>query len=172
MERPKATRIGAACSRSERASGTSVNHLRLCQGGADQPFGNQNALLAFFSRAEGCACGAAGTPFRTMEAELTVETRDLRRSKRRRVLIRATIITVDGAQSARVRDLATTGAGIVSDRALDPGSDVIFKRGNLLVAARVVWASGNEAGLEFYRPLPLEELTQSFPADKQLFFPG
>lgn len=92
---------------------------------------------------------------------MTVETRDLRRSTRKRVLMRATIVTVDGAQSARVRDLAETGAGILCDTPLTAGSDVIFKRGNLLVAARVVWTEGAEAGLEFYRPLPLEEFTES-----------
>ena len=75
--------------------------------------------------------------------------------------MRATIITVDGAQSARVRDLTDTGAGIVSDLPLDEGTDVIFNRSNLLVAARVVWTHGTEAGLEFYRPVPLEELTGS-----------
>ena len=90
---------------------------------------------------------------------MTVETRDLRRSKRKRVLMRATVISVDGAQSARVRDLAETGAGILCDTPLTAGSDVIFKRGTLLVAARVVWTDGAEAGLEFYRPLPLEEFT-------------
>jgi len=90
---------------------------------------------------------------------MTVEARDLRHSERRRVLMRATIITVDGAQSARVRDLTETGAGIVSDSPLAEGSDVIFNRSNLLVAARVVWTRGTEAGLEFYRPVPIEELT-------------
>ena len=75
--------------------------------------------------------------------------------------MRATIITVEGAQSARVRDLTDAGAGIVSDSPVVEGTDVIFNRGNLLVAARVVWASGTEAGLEFYRPVPLEELTGS-----------
>jgi hypothetical protein len=96
-----------------------------------------------------------------MEAELTVETRDLRRSKRRRVLMRATIISVDGAQSARVRDLTESGAGIVCNTPLKRGTDVIFNRGDLLIAARVAWSEGNEAGLEFYRPLPFEQLTES-----------
>jgi hypothetical protein len=101
---------------------------------------------------------------------VTVETRDLRRSKRRRVLMRATIISVDGAQSARVRDVTEMGAGILCDTPLRAGSDVIFNRGNLLVAARVVWSKGNEAGLEFYRPLPLEELTATLSDQDRLFF--
>lgn len=84
--------------------------------------------------------------------------------------MRATIISVEGAQSARVRDLGTSGAGIVCNTPLDAGSDVIFKRGDLLVAARVVWSEHNKAGLEFYRPLPLEELTGSAAGNDQLFF--
>lgn len=96
-----------------------------------------------------------------MEADLTVEASDLRRLKRRRVLMRATIISVDGSQSARVRDLTDTGAGILCETPLATGTDVIFRRGDLLVAARVVWAKSAEAGLEFYRPLPFEELTGS-----------
>jgi hypothetical protein len=90
--------------------------------------------------------------------------------------MRATIISVDGAQSARVRDLTDTGVGIVSDSPLDQGTDVIFNRGNLLVAARVVWTRGTEAGLEFYRPVPLDELTGTVappatqPDHDRLFF--
>jgi hypothetical protein len=108
--------------------------------------------------------------------DVTVQHRDLRQSKRRRVLMRATIITVDGAQSARVRELTDTGAVIVSNSPLAEGSDIIFNRGNLLVAARVVCAYGTEAGLEFYRPVPIEELTGSMapppqqPAHQGMFF--
>lgn len=90
---------------------------------------------------------------------LTLEAQNFRQSRRRRVLMRATMITVDGAQSARVRELTDTSAVIVSGSPLAEGTDVIFSRSNLLVAARVVWSHGTEAGLEFYRPVPVDELT-------------
>ena len=83
---------------------------------------------------------------------------DLRRSSRKRVLMRATLVTAEGVQSARVRDLTSCGAGIVCERPPEKGTDVILKRGDLFVAARVVWADANSAGLEFYREAPLEEL--------------
>lgn len=83
---------------------------------------------------------------------------DLRRSNRRRVLMRATLVAADGVQSARVRDLTSGGAGIVCDCPPPEGSDVILKRGDLFVAARVVWVDKNSAGLEFYREAPLDEL--------------
>ena len=83
---------------------------------------------------------------------------DLRRANRRRVLMRATLVTAEGVQSARVRDLTSSGAGIVCDRPPERGSDVILKRGDLFVAARVVWSDATSAGLEFYREAPLDEL--------------
>lgn len=83
---------------------------------------------------------------------------DLRRANRRRVLMRATLVTADGVQSARVRDLTSSGAGIVCDRPPERGADVILKRGDLFVAARVVWSDATSAGLEFYREAPLDEL--------------
>ena len=83
---------------------------------------------------------------------------DLRRANRRRVLMRATLVTADGVQSARVRDLTSSGAGIVCDQPPERGADVILKRGDLFVAARVVWSDATSAGLEFYREAPLDEL--------------
>jgi len=87
---------------------------------------------------------------------------DLRRAKRKRVLMTATVICMDCVQRARIRDLTSTGAGITCDRPLERGSDIILKRGDLFIAARVAWAERNTAGLEFYRPIALEELATSF----------
>jgi hypothetical protein len=84
---------------------------------------------------------------------MTVHARDLRRSKRKAVLMRAILIGVDGVQQVRLKDLAREGAGIASQVPLATGSDVILKRGDLFIAARVVWANGMTAGIEFYRPL-------------------
>jgi hypothetical protein len=68
------------------------------------------------------------------------------------------LVAADGVQSARVRDLTSGGAGIVCDCPPPEGSDVILKRGDLFVAARVVWVDKNSAGLEFYREAPVDEL--------------
>jgi hypothetical protein len=87
------------------------------------------------------------------ETNLTVHTRDLRRSDRKRVLMRATLIAATGAQEVRIKDLTSEGAGVSTAVPLERGSDVILKRGDLFIAARVVWVEGTTAGLEFYRPL-------------------
>jgi len=39
---------------------------------------------------------------------------------------------------------------------------VILKRGDLFIAARVVWSDATSAGLEFYREVPIEEVTAMF----------
>lgn len=77
----------------------------------------------------------------------------------------ATVVGADGAQNVRVRDLTSSGAGISCDRPLEPGSDVLFKRGRMLVAARVAWANRAFAGLEFYRLISVEELAATLPPD-------
>ena len=69
----------------------------------------------------------------------------------------ATLVSAECVQRARIRDLTSTGAGILCDTPLDRGSDVVLKRGNLFIAARVAWVDGMTAGLEFYRELPITE---------------
>jgi hypothetical protein len=81
---------------------------------------------------------------------------DLRDGKRRHVLMRATVIGIDGPQSAHVRDLTSTGARVRCDPPLREGEDVMLKRGDLFVPARVAWTTKDEAGLQFYRELSSE----------------
>ena len=85
---------------------------------------------------------------------MTLETNCQRSSTRKRVLMTATIIGADGTQPARVNELTSSGTRIACDRPLAPGSDVIFKRGRISIAARVAWSKDESAGLEFYRDLP------------------
>ena len=87
---------------------------------------------------------------------------DLRRADRKRVLMRATMISTEGAQTARIRDLTSSGAGIACDRPPASGTDVILNRGELFIAARVVWSDATSAGLEFYREVPVEEVAALF----------
>ncbi len=91
------------------------------------------------------------------EAKLNIPVRDLRRSSRKRVLMRATLVTSEGAQEVRVKDLNSEGAGVSCHAPLQTGSDVVLKRDDLFIAARVAWTEGSDAGLEFYRSLLLTE---------------
>jgi hypothetical protein len=75
---------------------------------------------------------------------------------RTRVLLTAIVVARDGATLVRVRDISPAGARVDCDVRLPANSDVIFRRGELFVAARVAWSDQKSAGLRFYRKI--EEL--------------
>ena len=81
-----------------------------------------------------------------------------RRDGRKHVLLNATIIASNGSTVARVKDLSQSGVRVACDTPLAAKGDVIFKRGAIFVAARIVWADQSSAGLEFYRHLDPTEL--------------
>lgn len=83
---------------------------------------------------------------------MTVATGDLRDHARKRVLMNASIISATGTHRARIDDLTISGVRLTCHPPLENDTDVIFKRKATVVAARVVWAAGTSAGLEFYRP--------------------
>lgn len=93
---------------------------------------------------------------------MTVHSRIPRGSERKRVLMNATIIASDGTHRVRVVDLNSLGARIACDRLLAVGDDLIFSRGTLFIAARVVWSSRVGTGLQFYREIPLAEIASTF----------
>jgi hypothetical protein len=76
-----------------------------------------------------------------------------RKGDRKRVLMRATVFTPQGAFVVWLRDISSSGALIAGDDRLPSNCDVIFKRGPLFAAARIVWSNDTGAGLEFYRNL-------------------
>lgn len=81
---------------------------------------------------------------------------------RTRVLMLATVVAPDGARQARVRDLSRSGAQLSLDGTLPVDSDVIFRRGPIFAAARVVWSNDGQAGISFYRDLLPDELDSTF----------
>ena len=78
---------------------------------------------------------------------------EIRDVARKRVLMQATIISVAGPQRVFIKDLTSCGARIECDQRLQEDWDVIFKRDDLFVAARVAWVGKDGAGLQFYRAL-------------------
>jgi hypothetical protein len=89
---------------------------------------------------------------------LSARSGESRRADRNRVLISATVVTPDGPQRARIRNLSSGGAQISCNRPPLTGGDVILKWGDMFLAAQVIWTAGTEAGVEFYRPLDLTDL--------------
>lgn len=78
-----------------------------------------------------------------------------RAAGRNRVLWAATVLTPEGVCRVRVRDLSSTGAQVLAERALPAGCDAIFQHGEVFVAAKVAWSNETEAGIQFYRDLTL-----------------
>ena len=76
---------------------------------------------------------------------------EMRDEVRRRVLMQASLISIDGTQTVQIRDLTSSGARVSCVIRLEEDQDVIFRRGKLFVAARVAWSKRTEAGLQFYR---------------------
>ena len=93
---------------------------------------------------------------------MTMQARVLRAVDRKRVLLKASLITVDGTDEVRVYDLTVSGARISCARVFPANEDVIFKRGSLFVAARVAWSNRTATGLNFYREIPAAELAATF----------
>ena len=81
-----------------------------------------------------------------------------RSAKRARVLLAAKLQTSFGEVEARLRDLSRKGALVECAQVPDVGSEVIFVRGETIVAARVAWAAGNRVGLEFDHMIDEHEL--------------
>jgi hypothetical protein len=76
-----------------------------------------------------------------------------RKGSRKRVLMKGTLFTPDGAYVIWIRDISTTGALISSKDRLPTNCDVIFKRGPIFAAAHIAWANDTGAGVKFYRDL-------------------
>jgi hypothetical protein len=76
-----------------------------------------------------------------------------RKGSRKRVLMRGTLFTPEGAHVVWIRDISATGALVAGEDRLPQDCDVIFKRGPLFAAARIAWSNETGAGIKFYRDL-------------------
>ena len=81
-----------------------------------------------------------------------------RRSIRNRVLMVAKLATSARELDVRIRDVSVSGARIEGADLPREGSDVILKRGAFEGFARVVWSSGNVAGIQFDEALDEAEM--------------
>ena len=78
------------------------------------------------------------------------------RADRKSVLMKAAVISAEGVIDARVRNLSRSGAALVCARDIAVGQDVIFSRGNVFAAAKVVRRDNGGLAVEFYTPLQPE----------------
>jgi hypothetical protein len=86
-----------------------------------------------------------------------------RRSRRSNVLLAATLELAGQAFPVKLRNLSADGALIEGDRLPVEGSELLFRRNNLAVQARVCWVAGRHAGLAFAAALDAQEVLRNVP---------
>jgi hypothetical protein len=86
-------------------------------------------------------------------ASVAKDDHSARAGQRKRVLMRGTVYTPDGASMVWIRDISSNGALVAGDDPLPSGCDAIFKRGAIFAAAHIAWSNETGAGLKFYRDL-------------------
>ena len=87
-----------------------------------------------------------------------------RQSRRARVLMSATLHTPAGPKRVTVRDISRNGAQVASRDEIPGDCDVLFERGGVYAAARVMRVSDGEAGIRFYRELSRDEIDGTLPS--------
>ena len=88
---------------------------------------------------------------------------------RKRVLVRGTLFTPDGAFDVLVRDVSSKGALISCKDRVSPRCDVVLKRGPIFVAGHVASCTDGGAQVEFYRRLSDDDVfAASLPAPHQI----
>ena len=97
--------------------------------------------------------------------------KDDRRFDRATVIFVATIEHDNSSIPVKVSNVSARGALVVG-RGLPPeGAHVVFRRNELAVDARISWADGHLAGVEFCKLLAVEELLRHVPKVRETFQP-
>lgn len=81
-----------------------------------------------------------------------------RRSKRSLVLLTARIRTSGDVIEARLRNLSQNGALLEAETLPGVGDEVVFERGDTIVAGRVAWCAKGRFGIEFHKPIEESEV--------------
>jgi hypothetical protein len=89
-----------------------------------------------------------------------------RRQRRSNVLMAAAIELSGMSLPVKLRNLSASGALVEGEHLPIEGSEIVFKRQELSVAARVAWAAGNRAGLSFAEPLSPEAVLRHVPTPR------
>lgn len=72
-----------------------------------------------------------------------------RRSRRSQLLMAATLEIAGRALDVKLRNLSSEGARVEGDQLPIEGTDLMFRKGEIAVAGRVIWSKGRQAGIGF-----------------------
>ena len=89
-----------------------------------------------------------------------------RRERRSNVLLTAVIELSGRTLDVKLRNLSADGALVESDCLPVEGAEIRFKRGDLIVAGKVIWVRGTRAGINFHTPLTPEALLRNVPTPR------
>lgn len=87
-----------------------------------------------------------------------------RRNRRSNVLMAASLELSGAKLDVKLRNLSAEGALVEGDRLPVEGSELLFCKGDLSVAGRVVWNQDKRAGIAFSQHLEPEQLLRHVPA--------
>lgn len=77
---------------------------------------------------------------------------------RLRLGVPAALVLTHSKQRCLIDDISCTGARLRSERALSAGLTALLSFHELRALATLRWASGTECGIEFDRPLAIEDM--------------
>lgn len=89
-----------------------------------------------------------------------------RKNNRSNVLFTASLELSGASTPVRMRNLSSNGALVEGEDLPIEGSELLFRKGDLAVAGRVVWASDRHAGIAFARPLDPDQMMRHIPAPR------
>lgn len=90
-----------------------------------------------------------------------------RRSRRSSVLLAASLETRAGDVPVKLRNLSAEGALVQGKNLPIEGSEVVFKRNELVERGQIVWVNGEHAGVAFKQPLEPEQVLRHVPSPRQ-----
>ena len=94
-----------------------------------------------------------------------------RRQRRSQVLMAASLEVSGTSLPVRLRNLSADGALVEGDDLPVEGSELLFRRRELGVAAKVIWVRANRAGLSFRKPLSPETVLRHIPTPRPRVLP-
>lgn len=89
-----------------------------------------------------------------------------RRQRRSNVLLTAVIELSGRTLDVKLRNLSADGALVEADSLPVEGAEIRFKRGDLIVAGKVIWVRGTRAGINFHHELTPEALLRHVPTPR------
>jgi hypothetical protein len=95
-----------------------------------------------------------------------------RRQRRSNVLLTAVVEMYGQALDIKLRNLSAQGALIEGDGLPVEGTEINFRKGDLMVSGKVVWVNNKRAGIHFHTPLSPEALLRHVPTPRPRILPS